>query len=302
MENILNKTGGLLFIILLGYILKRRGVFRVEDARILSKIIINLTLPGALVSSFASFTIRADMLAVIPVAAAANCLLFLIAAFASRRKDGSTRALYMLNTPSYNIGTFVLPFIQSFLPAEGLLAVSMFDIGNNPMNSGGAYAFTSTLIGGGRIRVKAVLNKMLHSVPFDTYLVLMIMGFCGLQFPDTVYTVAGMLGQANVFLAMLMIGIMFELNIQKRDISDAAKIIAMRYGFGIAAAILVYFLLPVPIIVRQVIALCLLAPVPSVTLAYCDKCGCKPAVVGVVHSLCIPISLLCTLILLFLWG
>ena len=123
----------------------------------------------------------------------------------TRRRPGPVRALYLLNAPSYNIGTFVLPFVQSFLPPDMLLAVSMFDAGNSPFNCGGAYALTAALTGGERLTVCSVLGRMLRSVPFDTFLAILLLGLLGLRLPQTVYTVAGMFGQANAFLAMLMI-------------------------------------------------------------------------------------------------
>ncbi len=301
MEDLLIKITGLLSIILLGYCLKRAGVFHTKDSKVLSKIIINLTLPGALIGNFASFTFEINMVVVILAALAANCILLVAAVIVSRGKDNATRALYMLNTPSYNIGTFVLPLVQSFLPPEGLLAVSMFDAGNNPMNSGGAYAVTAALLNGKSIRMRSIIKRMLHSVPFDTFLVMIVMGAVGLHLPKPVYTVAGMFGQANSFLAMLMIGIMFEVKIEKNEWKDILSIVGMRYGFGCMAAALSYWFLPVSESARIVVALAMLAPVPSVTLAYCDQCGCKPSLVGVIHSMCIPISLCLSLVILFLW-
>ena len=44
------------------------------------------------------------------------------------------------------------------------------------------------------------------------------------------------------------------------------------------------------------LALSLLAPVPSVSLAYCERCGCDSGAVGAIHSLCIPVSLAFTLL------
>ena len=158
MDALVTKAGGLLLMVALGYILKRRGMFRQEDSRLLSKIIVNLTLPGALISGFSDFRLVPSMLVVLAAAAAANALLLLIAALATRGRPGPVRALYMLNAPSYNIGTFVLPFVQSFLPPDGLLAVSMFDAGNSPFNCGGAYALTAALTGGARRPHPSVLG------------------------------------------------------------------------------------------------------------------------------------------------
>ena len=176
MDALLIKTGGLLLIVALGYLLKRRGVFQQGDARLLSRIIVNLTLPGALLSSFSAFRLVPSLLAVLAAAAAANVLLLAVSALVTRGRPGPVRALYLLNAPSYNIGTFVLPFVQSFLPPDMLLAVSMFDAGNSPFNCGGAYALTAALTGGERLTLRSVLGRMLRSVPFDTFLVILLLG------------------------------------------------------------------------------------------------------------------------------
>ncbi|MFR3662791.1 AEC family transporter [Flintibacter sp.] len=160
MDALLIKTGGLLLIVALGYLLKRRGVFQQGDARLLSRIIVNLTLPGALLSSFSEFRLVPSLLAVLAAAAAANVLLLAVSALVTRGRPGPVRALYLLNAPSYNIGTFVLPFVQSFLPPDMLLAVSMFDAGNSPFNCGGAYALTAALTGGERLTLRSVLGVL----------------------------------------------------------------------------------------------------------------------------------------------
>lgn len=295
MDALLIKTGGLLLIVALGYLLKRRGVFQQGDARLLSRIIVNLTLPGALLSSFSAFRLVPSLLAVLAAAAAANVLLLAVSALVTRGRPGPVRALYLLNAPSYNIGTFVLPFVQSFLPPDMLLAVSMFDAGNSPFNCGGAYALTAALTGGERLTVRSVLGRMLRSVPFDTFLAILLLGLLGLRLPQPVYTVAGMFGQANAFLAMLMIGLLLEPRIPQESRSDVLRVVLLRYGFGLAASA-VCWMLPLPAGVRQVLVLSLLAPVPSVSLAYCERCGCDSGAVGAIHSLCIPISLAFTLL------
>lgn len=99
MDALLIKTGGLLLIVALGYLLKRRGVFQQGDARLLSRIIVNLTLPGALLSSFSAFRLVPSLLAVLAAAAAANVLLLAVSALVTRRRPGPVRALYLLNAP-----------------------------------------------------------------------------------------------------------------------------------------------------------------------------------------------------------
>lgn len=89
MDALLIKTGGLLLIVALGYLLKRRGVFQQGDARLLSRIIVNLTLPGALLSSFSAFRLVPSLLAVLAAAAAANVLLLAVSALVTRGAAGA---------------------------------------------------------------------------------------------------------------------------------------------------------------------------------------------------------------------
>ncbi|MFR3921483.1 MAG: hypothetical protein ACLTYN_05355 [Dysosmobacter welbionis] len=93
MDALLIKTGGLLLIVALGYLLKRRGVFQQGDARLLSRIIVNLTLPGALLSSFSAFRLVPSLLAVLAAAAAANVLLLAVSALVTRGRRARPGAL-----------------------------------------------------------------------------------------------------------------------------------------------------------------------------------------------------------------
>lgn len=300
METILVKAAGLALIILAGYTLKRLGIFRSEDAKVISRVVINLTLPAAFITGFRNFTFEAEYLIVIIVALICNFLLLGIGFLMAKGGDIPTRALYAMNLSSYNIGTFVLPFAQSFLPAQAIVGVSMFDAGNCPVNCGISYALVMGRNSGSvKDSLKMVVDKLLHSVPFMTYLLLMIKCAIGFEFPEPVYTVASMIGSANSFLAMLMIGILFQIRVEKEDFRQVVQILGVRYGVNLLLVLLLWHL-PLSLMVRQVLALALLAPVPSVALVFCERCGCKSSVYGMVSSLSIAISLVLTFMLTML--
>ena len=105
MDALLIKTGGLLLIVALGYLLKRRGVFQQGDARLLSRIIVNLTLPGALLSSFSAFRLVPSLLAVLAAAAAANVLLLAVSALVTRGRPGPAPGALPAQRPSLHIST-----------------------------------------------------------------------------------------------------------------------------------------------------------------------------------------------------
>lgn len=297
METILVKAAGLALMIFAGYGLKRLGVFRTEDAKVISRIVVHLTLPAALITGFRTFHFDASYLALIVIALVSNFALLGVGLRRTRGGDLATRGLYALNVSSYNIGCFVLPFVQSFLPPEALVGVSMFDAGNCPVNSGVAYAIVSARSSGQRVRLGFVLDKLVHSVPFMTYLTLMVLSILGITLPEPVYQVASTVGGANTFLAMVMIGMLFEVRVEREDRRLILEILAVRYGCSLAMATLVW-VLPLPLLIRQVSVLAMMAPIPSVTMVYCEKCGCKPSLYGVLNSLSIAVSLLLTFPLL----
>ena len=297
METILVKAAGLALMIFAGYGLKRLGVFRTEDAKVISRIVVHLTLPAALITGFRTFHFDASYLALIVIALVSNFALLGVGLRRTRGGNLATRGLYALNVSSYNIGYFVLPFVQSFLPPEALVGVSMFDAGNCPVNSGVAYAIVSARSSGQRVRLGFVLDKLVHSVPFMTYLTLMVLSILGITLPEPVYQVASTVGGANTFLAMVMIGMLFEVRVEREDRRLILEILAVRYGCSLAMAALVW-VLPLPLLIRQVSVLAMMAPIPSVTMVYCEKCGCKPSLYGVLNSLSIAVSLLLTFPLL----
>ena len=63
------------------------------------------------------------------------------------------------------------------------------------------------------------------------------------RMPEFVVSISSTIGVANVFLAMFMVGMMFEMNIKKEYIKDAVVIILLRYGVAAVLSVLVYFCL-----------------------------------------------------------
>ena len=73
MDAALMKSGILIFLIVLGYLLKRAGLFHQEDSKVLSNIMLYVTLPAVLVNAFRSFTLDVHLLSFILLGLLANC-------------------------------------------------------------------------------------------------------------------------------------------------------------------------------------------------------------------------------------
>lgn len=295
-----SKAGILLTIIVLGYLLKRTHILKTDDAKVLSRVIIYLTLPAALISGFRNFSFQSGLLLLVPLALVCNLILLGLGLFLTRGKPLEEQALYALQLSSYNIGAFVLPFVQSFMPAEGLVGASLFDAGNCPMNCGISYALVLSAASGKRISLRFVGRQLLQSPPFMTYMLMLLAQLLRIRLPDFLFRLAEGISPANTILAMLMIGILLEPAIPRSYRTQVFRILTIRYACNALFACIIWFL-PLSLILRQIAILSVMAPIPSMALIYSKKCGCNDAVCGLLSSLSLVISLPIVFALLLLW-
>jgi predicted permease len=302
MGMVLLRAGGLILIMALGYLLKRVGFFRREDYQIVFKIVMNITLPCMIITSFADFEVGGSVFLLVLFGMICNFLLSVCGILMAGRRGGKQRAFNAINYSGYNIGCFTMPFIQSFLGSGGVVTACMFDIGNSLMCTGINYGIASCFVPDGeKSGVKTFFKKLFSSIPFLTYMVMLICLFVGFHIPDAVVTVTSVAGNANTFLAMLMIGMVFEFHPTKDTIRKVVWNVVIRYAVSSVFALIFYFLLPFSQEVRQVLVLVVFSPVSIMAPVFTRKLGCDESLAGVVNSICIPISILILTILLMLF-
>ena len=175
MLEILTRAGCFVAIIILGYFLKKIGFFKESDFTILSRITLRITLPAAIITSFGGKEIDRSLLILVLLAILCGFIYIGIGFFSNLHHSKEKRAFDMLNLPGYNIGTFVIPFAQSFLGPMGVIATSLFDTGNAVICLGGAYSLASMVQDGSGFSPKRLLNSLLHSVPFVCYVIMLMM-------------------------------------------------------------------------------------------------------------------------------
>lgn len=289
MLQVLLKAGSFLFIILLGWGLKKLRLFSKDDYRIVMKMVLNVTLPVAAIVGTASYEADRGLLFATLIGFLLNWLFLGVAFLVSRKQPHSLRAVWLNSTPGYNIGCFALPFVQCFLTPASVVACCLFDAGNAIMCTGGTYALTSGALGGERMKLKEIGKRLLNSRPFVTYLLILVFVVFGIRVPQGVVTFLTPIANANAYLAMFMIGLMFDLSFPKGSIAEIIKIVAIRVLGGIAAAALCYFALPKEL--GQALALTCVAPVSVASTALSEQAGGDPAVCACVNSLCIIASI-----------
>ena len=298
--NYMVKPLSYVLLIVLGYALKRAGFFGREDYRLMSRIMINITLPCTIVRAFSGFSRDPQMFLIVGISFVCSMLPPILMYLATPGVDTRLRAYRMINIGGYNIGCFSLPLIEAFFGSTGVVAACMFDVGNAVMMTGGAYALTSTLLKtGGETRESArdILMKFLRSAPFDTYLIVFLLMALNVQLPEAVYTLAQPAANANAFIAMLMIGMMFEPAGDRTKLTEAAHELAVRYAIAAVFALACYFLTPFSLIIRQTLVVLCFAPLSSLAPIYTDRCHSDTALASFTNSVSIAVSLVAMLAL-----
>ncbi len=274
MEAILWKAFAFLFIIALSFTLKKRGFFGPGSAETVTKIAMNITMPAAVISSFAQFQKDNSLFLLVAFGLGFNAFMLFFGFLVSRRKSRDRKVFYLMNFPGYNIGSFTLPFVQNFFGPLGVVATCLFDTGNSIMCTGGTYAIASGIVGGDggeRLTFRDILRRLFSSVPFDTYLLMLILVLVGIPIPAPVGIVASTIGAANGFMAMMMLGMMFRFEAKASYLKDAGLTLLARYLFAGALSALFYYCTPFSLELRQVLAIIVFAPTSALAPAFTAK-------------------------------
>ena len=208
----------------------------------------------------------------------------------------------MLNGSGFNVGCFCFPVVSSFLGTAAIVPAAMFDIGNCVMVAAGTNVITQLLLhiqpgktlseqhagdaptlpyikpkdkDAKRLARRALLRNVLKgffgSVPFDVYMLMIVLTLAQVKIPGWIATMVQPLSNANSFCAMLMVGMLMDLPASRRDVKDVLTVIGWRVPFAIAFAAITWFILPFSASIREAVALCCLAPIAVFSTLFTDK-------------------------------
>lgn len=292
MAEILMKAGSFIAIIILGYVLRRRGFFKEEDFYVLSRIVLKITLPAAIVTNFTGIDMKPSMLLMSLLGLGGGIILTGMAFLISAGKNGEEKAFNIINLTGYNIGNFTMPFAQSFLGPLGVVATSLFDSGNALVCLGGTYGVAVMAKGEkGKFSIMPIIKTLLSSVPFDAYLLMTVLSLLHLSLPAPMVSFTGIIANGNAFMAMLMLGVGFKMTLDKSRMGKIIQILFIRYSVSIALAAAFYFLLPFELEYRQALAILALSPIASAAPAFTGDLDGDIGLASAVNSISIVISI-----------
>jgi predicted permease len=294
----------LLTMIALGYLLKMRGVIGQELRKPLLMLILNVTIPCAIVSSFDMRLDIGKLLTPFLLTCAACLLVNGAAILLTRGQPGKVRALTLLMTCGYFVAPFSFPFVQANMP-HALMAMAVLDVGQSLFNMGTNYVLASALVAegkGARFSPLLILRSMLRSAPLLTYAALLILRVLDWQIPGFVLNLAGKAGGANMFLSMLFIGLVLDFRLDRSKLRQLGRIFVIRYGTAALVSLVCLFLLPIDPLYGKVITLGLLAPVSGASMAYSEALGCDSKLYGAASSISFVVAALTYAVLFVFWA
>ncbi|MDU5511519.1 AEC family transporter [Enterococcus gilvus] len=291
MRAVLLNSLGLFGIILIGYLTKRLSLFVKADGSMISKIVVNVTLPAAIIVNLRALDVENQLLLLILAGILLNIVMIVIGHFFSKKQEQVEREFLMYSVSGYNIGNFAIPFVQSFMP-QAIPILSFFDIGNSVMLAGGSTVVIEGISGSNEKRpsVKNVMGRLGRSVPFLCYLIMLCLRIFEIDLPAAVFQVVEPIANANTFLSMFMIGLFLELRLPKKELSLVWRVLIIKYAGGILLAALFMFL-PLPTIIKAVLCLVSVGPITTFGVINSVTAGMRAEVVGFTSSLSFLISL-----------
>lgn len=296
MLEVLMKAGCFIAIIILGYVFKKIGIFKDSDFSVLSNITLKITLPAAIITNFANKELDPSMFALTLLALLCGLIYIALGFLLNLRNSKEQRAFEILNFPGYNIGCFALPFVQSFLGPVGVITCCLFDIGNGFICLGGAFSIASIVKDGGKFSLKRMVRTLSKSVPFICFIVMPILCLAHVPIPTAITSLAEIIGNANAFTAMLMLGVGFNLTADKSQLGRIARVIAVRFSVAAVLAVCFYFLLPFSAEIRKALVLLVFSPIGSAVPAFTGEMKADVGLSSAINS----ISIICSIVFMVL--
>lgn len=293
--DIIIQSAVLILIVILGYVLKKIGLFGKHDYRVLTRLVMYLTLPCVIITSFSKFEWKNSLFLIPVMGLAVNCLLQLWGYMLCRKGSDEDKKFYMLNLPGFSMGTFALPFIQNALGPQGVVAACMFDAGGTVMPSGASYVCTAAILKEKKqpenVNAVFAVKRMLASPPFLTYVSMIALKALRLELPDVLLKFTGKVSDANAFICMIMIGMMFEIRLDKEKLKKAGKLLLTRITVSAAAAALIMAFFPLGEGLKKSLIIVMFSPIATLSLIFTDRMEGDIELAGFANSVSIVLSM-----------
>lgn len=196
----------LFFIMIVGYIMYKRGIIDdVANVRF-TRLIMNISLPAQFIKAFLEnqgIVTNQEVLMVFGISIAAHMIYAVIGfvfVFVTRvpKKQIGT---YLFMMTFGNVGFMGFPVIQAILGDEAMIYAVIYNVIFNVLVYSIGIALISSADGGAKFELKKVIN-----MPFLAAVLSIILYFAKIQLPDMIMDSLGYMGNITTPVAMLILG------------------------------------------------------------------------------------------------
>jgi predicted permease len=286
-----------LLLIALGYLIKRVGLVSRDEGRVLSRIVLYVTLPAMNLKVISRTDLTWELLA-LPV-------LFLVAGVLFSRVGRWRGRRLGLSGP--DLGTFVVsfcgvmlslayPFAEAAFGDDGIRVVAVSDLGNAIAIFAVAYYLSFQYSESTSFSPAQVLRKVATFFPLHAFLIAMALNVTGVSLTGLAGGLVDALASMNSPLMLLGLGIYLELDISLGETKVLIAQLATKYVLGAAVAAFTLVALPFAGATRAMLFLLPLMPTSLSTLLYSVEQDLNPRLAAMFISLTMLVSLAITTI------
>jgi len=237
MNPFIEKIIPLILAFFLGIAFKLLKLLKKEDAPILLRFVLTVTLPALTIIAVTNVQLVADMALIPFMAIAIVFLMFFISSFVGRRMN-MPRPMF----GSFLVGTMImntaysLPFFAAAHGNEGLARASLFDIGNTFMIFTFTY-YNAIKYGDNSHTDKIYWGKFLRMPPLWAMIIAFAWKAVSVPLPPLAYNFFFLIGNPTVPLVMIALGLYFDPKLKHLSKALVAIFIRMVVGLGVGIAL-----------------------------------------------------------------
>lgn len=286
----------------IGYFLRSLGLLKRSDSKVLSTLMMNVTLPSMIIYNMNGARITLDVFGATLIGFTVNGIYLLFAILLSDRSDKDDYIVKVTSICSYNIGSYTIPVLSGFLSQSAMTSVLTFNYPGTAIYTYGIIPAFGNAIYSKREKsyITTFLNSVKKSLPTLACFAMIILCAFGISLPESVMGFFSTVNQANTVIAMLFIGIMLDFKCPKDEIFDDIKIIAVRLGLSIFFALVIYKFISLDIEVKKAIVLAVFSPIGSSMPATAQHSGYEGTRVATINSIYTIISVISMSVVIYI--
>lgn len=285
-----------------GFVLKKVHIIHAGDGPVMTRFILNVTLPSVIFLSVSRASIGPIRLIFL---ASLGILVSLVLRFISDRilsplnLRPEVAGVIIVGATVMNVGAFLFPIVQTVFGSEGVSRLAAFDLGNSLVASSYGY-YLATFFG--NKTPSGVQNSLMRAlkVPILWASILgIIVNLSGLALPTYLLKLLEPVSSANTPLAMIALGTFLEFKFPKWKLMGLAVFLRIAVGFGIGQ--LLIFLFRLHGAEKVAVGLGSAMPIGMVTLVYAVSEGLDSEFAAAIISLSIVVGMIVTPLMLLMY-